>query len=106
MPGDNVSDEFKVYLPNSFTPNWDGDNDVFKIFSGASVSKINAFRIFNRWGGVAFEVTDSPVNDTVYGWDGKTNGEVAQSGVYVWKAEVRFVDGVVKLLSGSVTVVY
>jgi gliding motility-associated-like protein len=100
-----IDKSYDIYAPNAFSPNNDGINDLFVLY-GKAGAIIENLQIFNRWGGVVFEVTDSPVNDTTYGWDGKTNGEVVQSGVYVWKAEVRFMDGVVRLLSGSVTVVY
>ncbi len=69
-----------LYLPNAFTPDGDGVNDVFGPV-GHDLSEFE-MRIFDRWGEVIYS-TSSPDKP----WDGKVNGagEIAQNGVYVWK---------------------
>ena len=67
-----------IWVPNSFTPNGDGLNDIFKAESSASVKEFNLY-IYNRWGQLVFESKNISM-----GWDGKFFGEEAQQGVYTW----------------------
>jgi len=66
------------YIPNAFTPNNDGNNDIFEVYSNCFLSNYN-LKIFDRWGGILFETDD--VNK---GWDGTTQGQELKNGVYVW----------------------
>ena len=70
-----------IYVPNTFTPNYDGTNDVFLpiIDSGIDIYTYRLL-IFNRWGEVIFESLNKEV-----GWDGSYGGEIMQDGVYIWK---------------------
>jgi len=68
----------KLFMPNAFTPNGDGLNDVFKpTFIGPSNSY--DFRIYNRWGQLIFKTTTPGV-----GWDGRYNGIIQRSDTYVF----------------------
>jgi hypothetical protein len=60
-------------------------------------------RIFDRWGGLAFERVDALPNIPEHGWDGKANGEPINPGVFVWVAEVVYTDGKTETLTGDVT---
>jgi len=64
-----------LYIPNAFSPNGDGVNDVFKV----STHNVSYFKmqIFNRWGELIFKSNDPDI-----GWDGRYNGDLCQSGVY------------------------
>jgi gliding motility-associated-like protein len=75
-----VNDVFLIYVPNAFTPDGDGINDLF--FPVLHSFDANAFEffIFNRWGEKLFE-SDSPSLP----WDGSYKGERVQDGVYVWR---------------------
>jgi gliding motility-associated-like protein len=54
-----ITNDFQVYIPNSFTPNGDGLNDVFKPeMEGKEFIKQYKFTVFNRWGEVIFETED------------------------------------------------
>jgi gliding motility-associated-like protein len=66
------------HIPNSFTPNGDGLNDIFRAIP-AGISNTTYFRVFNRLGQLVFET-----NQWLKGWDGKLNGVAQPSGVYVW----------------------
>jgi gliding motility-associated-like protein len=90
--GDNVS------VPNTFTPNNDGLNDVFLV-RGSELSNIEQFRIYNRWGEMIFESPD--INK---GWDGTHNGVPVNSGVYVYYIEATCLNGQAALVKGNVTV--
>lgn len=84
-----------LYVPNAFTPNGDGFNDLFRAEGG----NINEFYlgIFNRWGELIFESEDMDI-----GWDGKYKGKFCQDGVYVWKIVYSDAQGTKKALHGHV----
>jgi gliding motility-associated-like protein len=92
-----------VFVPNVFSPNDDGRNDIFYIQSGPQVVNIESFLIFNRWGETIFEQTNIPANDPLYGWDGRFRGELMNAAVFTWFAEIEFLDGEVTILKGDVT---
>jgi gliding motility-associated-like protein len=75
-----VIPEFEIYVPNAFSPNGDGVNDVFMMkFDGLSIFDFR-ISIFDRWGGVVFSGDGVSV-----GWDGKMAGKDCPGGVYVYK---------------------
>jgi gliding motility-associated-like protein len=93
-----------VYVPNAFSPNGDGTNDVFMIFSDSkSVVKVKSFLVFNRWGETVYQYFDFNPNDPAYGWDGKHRGQAMDPAVFTWFAEVEFIDGRIELFKGDVT---
>ncbi len=98
-----VNKQASVYVPNAFSPNSDGINDVFMIYGDASVAKIKSFLVFNRWGESVHEYHDFQPNDPVGGWDGTYRGMPMDPAVFAWFAEVEFVDGRVELFKGDVT---
>jgi gliding motility-associated-like protein len=67
-----------VVFPSAFTPNDDGANDVFKVLNGYHLISYHCV-IMNRWGQRVFESSDPEK-----GWDGRTNGQLASPGTYVW----------------------
>ena len=92
----------EVFIPNSFTPDGDGMNEVFGPITSGHFKSFT-FSIFNRWGENIFS-TETP-GET---WDGTLNGTIVQDGVYVWQLAYRAVtdEGVEqKRLTGSVTLV-
>ncbi|MCX6191611.1 MAG: gliding motility-associated C-terminal domain-containing protein, partial [Flavobacteriia bacterium] len=75
-----LNDDLKLNVPNSFTPNGDGLNDVFiPIFNMENSVKEYKFEVYNRWGQLVYETED--VSD---GWDGKYKSKICQSGTYNW----------------------
>lgn len=99
-----IDKQRNVYVPNAFSPNADGHNDRFTVFSGGDVEVVNTFRVFDRYGALVYEMKDMKTNDTEMGWDGTFNGENLNSGVYVWIAEVTFIDGWKEMYRGDVTI--
>jgi len=71
-----------IGVPNIFTPNNDGVNDILKMELAPAMSEIFTFKIFNRWGALVFET-----NDFNEGWDGTSNGETLPNGVYIYFIE-------------------
>ncbi|MGB6036561.1 MAG: PKD domain-containing protein, partial [Cryomorphaceae bacterium] len=68
-----------VFIPNTFTPNGDGINDIFKISLSDSELDDYLFSVYNRWGELIFETTDP-----TQGWNGAANGSdyFVPTGVY------------------------
>ncbi|MFN5182015.1 MAG: gliding motility-associated C-terminal domain-containing protein, partial [Bacteroidota bacterium] len=97
-----IADEFSLYVPNAFTPNQDGKNEVFQP-KGLGVDEQNyAFYIYDRWGTLIFETTDWNK-----GWDGRVQNkpEIVQQDVYVWKIDLKTWNGERKSYIGKVTLV-
>lgn len=88
-----VNNPRRLYAPNAFSPNGDGINDEFRLFPGQSVSGVEQLQIFDRWGGLVFEQS----NTTPF-W----TGNEAAEGVYIWKAKVIYKDNSEEILSGDV----
>lgn len=81
-----VFPDYSIYIPNTFTPNGDGVNDLFfPKGTGINTSQFEMY-IFDRWGNLIYKTTD--INK---GWDGRANGgmNIAQIDTYVWKIVVR-----------------
>ncbi len=78
-----ICDKSQVFIPNTFTPNGDGQNDVFYP-RGVGLKTINYFRIFNRWGELLFERTGIQLNDESSAWDGTIKGALPKPDVYVY----------------------
>ncbi len=101
----NVFVNKDIFIPNIFSPgNLDGENDKVTVFGNSTtVAQINSFSIFNRWGEQVFKQENFPPNDNRFGWDGSYNGKSLNPGVFVYIAEVKFVDGSTSILSGDIT---
>ena len=50
-----VNNKRRIFIPNAFSPNGDGQNDLFIIYGGLGVEEIENFQIFSRWGDLVFE---------------------------------------------------
>jgi gliding motility-associated-like protein len=91
----------KVFIPNSFSPNFDGINDLFVIYGGSTVERVKRLAVFDRWGNALYLQEDLPADGSA-GWDGKYRDGLMDPGVYVWYAEILFVDGTERLYKGEV----
>ncbi len=92
-------DDDVFFIPNTFTPNGNGKNDIFRIRT-YGLSYISAFRVFNRWGEMVFETYD--VNE---GWDGTWQGKLCTPAVYVWYIQGTCANGVELRKKGNVTLI-
>ncbi len=101
-----VRKDFSTYAPNIFSPDGNGENDIFTIYAGKNVTIIKTFRIFNRWGELMHEAHDFPPSGNIAaGWDGTLNGKILNPAVFVYVAEVQFLDGSVEVVQGDVMLI-
>jgi len=99
-----VKHDFKLYVPNVFSPNGDGANDLFTVFSDRGVALIRTFRIYDRWGELVWEAKDFHADGSV-GWDGSFHEKLMSSGVFAWTCEVELLDGSMERLKGDLVLV-
>ncbi|MEN8927413.1 MAG: gliding motility-associated C-terminal domain-containing protein [Flavobacteriales bacterium] len=93
--------DLKIFIPNSFTPNNDGLNDIFLPASEGFDTKKYDLQIYNRWGELIFSTVSS-----TNGWDGTYQGQPVQLGSYVWKLRIKKLDSsLVKELQGQINVI-
>jgi gliding motility-associated-like protein len=96
-------DNSQVFIPNAFTPNGDGQNDVFYP-RGMGLKYIKTFRIYNRWGELLFQREGISLNDPDGGWDGSFKGETPRPDVYVYILEAVCYTGEDIHLKGDVSI--
>ncbi len=99
-----IDDEFNIFIPNVFSPNDDGANDIFMIFGDVWVQNVRRLSIYDRWGELIHEKENFLTNDPDYGWDGTQRGKKMNPAVFVYYAEIEFREtGVIRVYTGTVT---
>jgi gliding motility-associated-like protein len=100
VPPPDTNTEIKqvFYIPNIFSPNSDGNNDILFV-RGENISVVS-ISIYNRWGEKVFES-----NDIFKGWDGNYKGKPCPAEVYVYSCNVTFLNGEIKKTGGNITLV-
>lgn len=88
----------EIFVPNVFTPNGDGKNDVLRVY-GNYIRSID-LRIFNQWGQLIFST-----NDFTLGWDGKHKGQLQPVGVYTYTLKVVRQDGTTVTKKGAINLI-
>jgi gliding motility-associated-like protein len=92
-----------VYFPDAFSPNNDGFNDKYLMYGQRGVQQVKSMRIFERNGGLMYEESGFMPDDESMGWDGYYLGRQMNVGVYVYVAEITFIDGETEIYKGSIT---
>ena len=92
----------EFYVPNAFTANGDGFNDVFLIFGSQGVKEISSFKIFNSNSDMVFEKFNFQPNDLAFGWDGRLPDGMIVEGIYSYTVEVTNVADETTSFDGSV----
>ncbi len=98
-----VSKPDDVFIPNVFSPNGDGFNDLFTIYTGSSVQAIKKFTIRDNFGSIVFEALDFIGNNFISGWDGSFRGKRVNPGAFIYHVQVEYLDGEIKDFFGTVT---
>ncbi len=93
-----------IYLPNTFSPNGDGANDIFYP-RGSGLFTIKTLRIFSRWGEVMYEKNNFKANDASAGWNGTFKGALLTPDVYVYTVDVICDNSTVLTLKGNVALI-
>lgn len=96
-------EEVPVFVPNAFSPNGDGINDLFFPMAQGSIP-LALFRIRDRWGGLLFERKGGLTNDASLGWDGRVDGRVVESGIYFWELLLALPGGRLERRTGTILV--
>lgn len=95
---DDQCSESDVYIPNTFTPNGDGQNDIMYV-RGPKISELY-FAIYNRWGEMVFETKDKNI-----GWDGIYKGRQADVGVFGYYVKAKCFNGLETFRKGNITLI-
>ena len=107
-----INREEELYIPNAFTPNDDGVNDLFYVrTSSPSVHSLDYFRIYDKYNTLVFDAHGMDKTTLItpetpkYGWDGTHLGQKAEAGSYRYVIAVRFVDQKVSIFSGTLQLI-
>lgn len=93
--------EFPIFIPNSFSPNTDNLNDVFRIPPSQLVKNhFIELKVFNRWGQIIFESTNANK-----GWDGRYKSYLQPSGIYLYTAILESLNGKMYTINGTVNLI-
>lgn len=87
------------FIPTAFSPNGDGNNDVFRI-ENIQFEKLLTFKVYNRLGQLVFNT-----KNVVNGWDGTFNGKPAPADTYFYQIEVVLPDGTHQNFKGDITLI-
>ena len=87
-----------VFIPNSFSPNGDGNNDLFLVY-GEDIKLVD-LRIFNRWGELVYKT-----NNQLAGWDGRYKGELQLPQVFTYTAKITYLNDKTASQNGTVTLI-
>ncbi len=90
------------FIPTAFSPNGDGDNDFFTVYTSSDVVEIKTLKIFSRWGNMVFERNNFSPNDPTLGWDGIFEGRPLNTAVFVYYVELVYRDQWVEKVTGDV----
>lgn len=98
-----VTEPELFYVPNAFSPNGDGVNDVFRMYPGPAVEQLLSLAVYDRWGGEIFQIQNVDPVAALSGWDGQSQtGKLPSVGVYVYTLRVRLFDGSERTAAGEV----
>jgi gliding motility-associated-like protein len=100
-----VDQSTRLFAPNIFSPNNDGNNDLFFLHAGKEVRNILSLRIFSRGGQLVYEELNLFPNSPDRGWNGNFRGQTLNPGVFVYVAEIELLDGRTEIVRGDVTLI-
>ncbi|NND08287.1 MAG: T9SS type B sorting domain-containing protein [Saprospiraceae bacterium] len=95
---------YQVYIPTAFSPNGDGLNETFEIYGRDDLKRIHSLTIFDRWGGVLFQMNDQSQDVSSVSWNGRDKNSELRFGTYIYIAHLEMDDGIIHPRSGSVTI--
>lgn len=93
-----------MFIPNTFSPNQDGVNDLFYP-RGSGIFTIKRFKVFSRWGEVIFEQNNFNANDLSKAWDGTFKGKKLNPDVYIYTVDVMCENFTVLSFKGNIALI-
>jgi gliding motility-associated-like protein len=93
-----------LFMPNTFSPNGDGMNDMYYP-RGRGIERIKSLKIFNRWGQMVYIRENFSPNDASAGWDGRYKGLAVSPDVYVYMIDVFCENQSIITLKGDIMLV-
>lgn len=97
----SLDSRIRVFVPDAFSPNGDGINDIFRPYTGDEVAEILNFDVFDRWGNHLYTLPESISAKADIGWDGKRSDQLMDPGVFVYNLKIRLINGDVYSYSGD-----
>ncbi len=95
----------KSFIPNSFSPNNDGINDLFQPFFPSSVESIQHFEIYDRWGELIHSQVNLHPQDPALGWDGTFRHQIMDPGLFVYKIDLTLINSSRLTFSGELNLI-
>lgn len=92
------------FVPNTFSPNGDGMNEVFYP-RGKGLASVQSMKIYNRWGQLVFDRRNFSANDPTKGWNGKMDSQLLPPDVYVYMIEFVCENAQIVPMKGNVTLI-
>jgi gliding motility-associated-like protein len=93
-----------VFIPNAFSPNDDGKNEFFTVYTAPCIKQIRLLSVYNRWGVLMFTKSNFEANDDKLGWDGLHNGKPVPVDIYAFYVELEQKDGSIQKYRGDISV--
>ena len=100
-----IRKKINIFVPNIFTPNGDGVNDLVTVFTDDNIKIIDNLKIFSRWGELVFERSNFIPNIESEGWDGIFKNQEMNPAVFAWVVEVNIPGEGIRILKGDVTLI-
>jgi gliding motility-associated-like protein len=100
-----VDIDANIYIPNIFSPNGDGINDLVTVFGDHRVRRVVYFEIFDRWGNKVYVDENFLPNDPQRGWDGSFRDKEMNPAVFVYTAQAELINGQFVTRRGDITLI-
>ena len=96
----------RIYIPTVFTPNDDGINDVFTVYADeGQAARVLNLSVYDRWGNLVHRAENFAPGSMEHGWDGTYKSEKVNPAVFIYRAEIELISGLIVQRAGDVTVV-
>lgn len=98
-----VSETSRLFIPNVFSPDGDGQNDELRLYPGSNLVMIHSFVIRDVWGEIVFEAHSYYPDASQPVWDGTLKGKILNPGVFHYFVDAEFSNGNRRILNGDIT---
>jgi len=94
-----------ISIPDAFSPDNDGINDVFFVYGNNCVTGISEMAVYSRSGEMIFNRKNISASDAGSGWDGKYKGHASEPGLYAYRIKVTLLSGEMREFTGGVRLI-